>query len=91
MADFKLPLAQLSSVVPDHSNMIFIYGRYTLDEMIFKALYEQDQLFYETMEPLIIEEATTPAGQIDLQMSAANDTFVSTGLEQSSLDQSNFD
>ena len=52
--DTKLPLAQLASVVPDHSNLIFIYARYTLDEIIFKAMYEQDTLFYEAMEPLTI-------------------------------------
>ena len=42
--------------MPDHSNLIFVYGRYTLDEMIFKALYSQDANFYEAMEPLAIVE-----------------------------------
>ena len=56
LGDTDQPLAQLSSVVPDHSNLIFIYGRYTLDEIIFKALYEQDKLLYEALEPLEIHE-----------------------------------
>jgi len=38
--------------VPDHSNIIFVYGRYTLDELIFKALYDQDELLQSALEPL---------------------------------------
>ena len=49
-------MPQLSSAVPDHSNLIFVFARYTLDETIFKALYEQDSNFYESVEPLIVPE-----------------------------------
>ena len=48
----NLPFASLLSVVPEHSNLIYIYGRYTLDEYIFRALYDQDTKLFESMEPL---------------------------------------
>ena len=51
-----LPFGMLAQVVPDHSNLIFIYGRYTLDEYIFKAVYEMDPSLYESLEPLEIDQ-----------------------------------
>ena len=33
--------------------------------MIFKALYEQDKLFYEALEPLEIHEESTPQSDFD--------------------------
>lgn len=42
--------------MPDHSNLIFVYGRYTLDELIFKALYDQDELLYQALEPIEFDQ-----------------------------------
>lgn len=47
--------------MPDHSNLIFVFARYTLDELIFKALYDQDSYFFEAMEPLVVPEEVHPA------------------------------
>lgn len=37
------------------NNVIYVFGRYTLDEYIFKLLYSQNPQLYQDLEPLQLE------------------------------------